>query len=70
MAEQDKPEPEMLDEYDFSGKKGIRGKYHRAYERGHTVKIHEKDGRVNTQKFTPEKVQIMEAEAGHINRPA
>lgn len=44
----------MLPEYDFSGKKGPRGKYHHAYQQGYTVEITEGDGRVTTQHFTLE----------------
>jgi len=43
---------EMLPEYDFSGKKGVRGKYYRAYRQGHTVKIYKTDGTVSIQHFT------------------
>ncbi len=32
-------ETEMLPEYDFRGKKGVRGKYYHAYQQGHTVRI-------------------------------
>ncbi len=49
-----KVEDEMLPEYDFAGKKGIRGKYHQAYRQGHTVRIHETDGTVNVHYFTLE----------------
>ncbi len=41
----------MLPEYDFTGKTGVRGKYYRAYRRGHTVKIHRADGTVSVQYF-------------------
>ena len=41
----------MLTEYDFSSKKGERGKYHQAYERGHTVHIVQEDGSVEVQYF-------------------
>ncbi|GIK55120.1 MAG: hypothetical protein BroJett015_07830 [Chloroflexota bacterium] len=44
----------MLPEYDFSGKKGTRGKYHLAYQQGYTVEITEDDGRITTQHFTLE----------------
>lgn len=44
----------MLPEYDFSGKKGVRGKYHHAYQQGHVVRIHQEDGSVTTQYFTLE----------------
>jgi hypothetical protein len=57
--EQVKLEPEMLDEYDFSGKKGVRGKYHRAYQQGHTVRIYEEDGGVTTQHFTLEEGAVL-----------
>jgi hypothetical protein len=49
----------MLPEYDFSGKKGVRGKYHRAYRQGHTVRIHEEDGAVTTQYFTLEEGAVL-----------
>lgn len=44
----------MLSEYDFSGKKGIRGKYYKAYRQGHTVRVIQEDGGVITQYFTLE----------------
>lgn len=47
-------EPEMLPEYDFSGKKGVRGKYYQAYRQGHSVRIIQEDGSVTTQYFTLE----------------
>lgn len=45
---------DMLPEYDFSGKVGIRGKYYRAYRRGHTVRIFREDGSVEMHYFTLE----------------
>lgn len=39
-------------EYDFRGKKGVRGKYYHAYRQGHTVRIKEADGTVRVQHFT------------------
>lgn len=53
-TQQNKSETEMLPEYDFSGKKGVRGKYYRAFQQGHTVKIGQEDGEVVTQYFTLE----------------
>lgn len=44
----------MLPEYDFTGKKGVRGKYFQAYQQGHTVRITQDDGSVVTQHFTLE----------------
>jgi hypothetical protein len=50
---------EMLDEYDFTDKKGIRGKYFQAYRKGHTVRIREEDGTLSIQYFTLEEGAIM-----------
>ena len=50
---------EMLREYDFSGKKGVRGKYYRAYRRGHTVKIHKANGAVSIKYFTLQDGAVM-----------
>lgn len=44
----------MLPEYDFSGKKGIQGKYYQAYRQGHTVRVIQEDGSATTQYFTLE----------------
>lgn len=49
----------MLPEYDFIGKKGVRGKYYRAYRQGHTVKIYKTDGTTSTQHFTLEDGAVM-----------
>jgi hypothetical protein len=35
---------EMQAEYDFRGKKGVRGKYYEAMQKGHTTIIHQSDG--------------------------
>jgi len=45
---------EMLPEYDFSGKKGVRGKYYKAYQQGHTVQIHQTDGSTITRHYSLE----------------
>jgi hypothetical protein len=50
---------DMLPEYDFSGQKGVRGKYYQAYRQGHTVKIHQEDGTVSIQYFTLEEGAVM-----------
>lgn len=47
-------DPDMLPEYDFSGKKGIQGKYYQAYRQGHTVRVIQEDGSATTQYFTLE----------------
>lgn len=43
----------MLPEYDFKGKKGVRGKYYRDLQKGYTVRIHNEDGTVTVQHFGP-----------------
>ena len=52
-------ETDMLPEYDFSGKKGVRGKYYQAYQQGHTVRTQQKDGSVITQYFTLEEGAVL-----------
>ena len=42
---------EMLEEYDFTGKKGIRGKYAKAYKSGHSVKVYDEDKLVRDEYF-------------------
>lgn len=36
-----KVDDEMLPEYDFSGKKGVRGKYAQAFKDGHMVRVYD-----------------------------
>lgn len=48
---------EMREEYDFSG--GVRGKHHRAYRAGHTVRIRTADGTVQEHHFTLEDGAVM-----------
>ena len=45
---------DILPEYDFTGKKGVRGKYYRAYRQGHSVRIYQADGTVSIRYFTLE----------------
>jgi len=52
-------ETEMLPEYDFSSKEGVRGKYYHAYQQGHTVKIRERDGSVSVHYFTLEEGAVL-----------
>jgi hypothetical protein len=42
----------MRAEYNFSGKKGMRGKYYEAYRQGHTVRVHKSNGTVEVKYFT------------------
>ena len=50
---------DMLPEYDLTGMKGVRGKYYRAYRRGHTVRIQKAGGAVSVQYFTLQDGAIM-----------
>lgn len=50
---------DMREEYDFSNKKGERGKYYQAYRQGHSVVIHKADGDVETHYFTLEEGAVM-----------
>jgi hypothetical protein len=49
----------MRNEYDFSGKTGVRGKYYQAYRQGHNVRIHKADGTVAMQHFTLQDGAVM-----------
>ena len=42
---------EMLDEYGFKGKKGVRGKYNEAFKKGYAVRIYKADGSLDEQYF-------------------
>ncbi|MEO8073220.1 MAG: hypothetical protein ABI686_08215 [Acidobacteriota bacterium] len=37
---------EMREEYDFRGKHGVRGKYYKALQKGHTTIIHKSEGSI------------------------
>ena len=43
----------MLPEYDFTGKKGVRGKYYRGLQKGYSVHIHNEDGSVTVRRYGP-----------------
>lgn len=43
---------EMLPEYDFSGKTGVRGKYYKAMRDGYSITITRKDGTTIVQHIT------------------
>ena len=47
----------MRTEYDFSD--GVRGKHHKAYRQGHSVKIEKRDGSTEVHYFTPADGSIM-----------
>jgi hypothetical protein len=57
-----KPNPEsddMQPEYDFLGKNGMRGKYHRLYQQGHTVRITNESGTVTVLRYELEDGAVM-----------
>jgi hypothetical protein len=43
----------MLPEYNFSGMKGVRGKYYQSMRKGYTVRVHNEDGTITVQHFGP-----------------
>jgi hypothetical protein len=53
------PAADMLAEYDFTGKRGVRGKYYRAYRKGHKVRIYKENGTVTVQYFTLQDGAVM-----------
>jgi hypothetical protein len=44
---------EMQTEYDFRGKKGVRGKYYDAIQKGYTTIIHKSDGSTVVKETLP-----------------
>ena len=46
-----------MPEYDFTA--GVRGKHHKAYGKGHTVKVNKEDGAVSIQRYTLEDGAVM-----------
>lgn len=57
MISKDLENDDMLPEYDFQG--GVRGKHHKAYREGHTVKVHQTDGTTTVHYFTLEDGAVM-----------
>ena len=47
----DKADEEMLDEYDFKDKKGVRGKYYEQFRKGYTVRVVKENGAADEQYF-------------------
>jgi hypothetical protein len=50
---------DMLPEYDFKGKKGIRGKYAKALEQGYSIRITNEDGTITVRHFVPRENAIV-----------
>ena len=53
------PGDEMRAEYDFSGQKGVRGKYHLRYRQGHTVRVRHDDGSTSIRHFKLEEGAVL-----------
>lgn len=49
----------MLPEYDFSGKKAVRGKYAKAMQKGYSVRILKTDGTVTVRNFIPKESAVL-----------
>lgn len=52
-------EDNMLPEYDLKGKKGIRGKYAKALQKGYSVRVVHEDGTVTVQHFIPKDIAVV-----------
>lgn len=49
----------MLPEYDFTSKKGVRGKYAKAMQKGYSVRVLHEDGTVTVQHFVPKENAVL-----------
>lgn len=62
----------MLAEYDFRGKKGVRGKYYQALQKGHQTIIHKADGSTVIKEkrpvFIDEDLQALFPNSAAVNR--
>lgn len=50
---------DMLPEYDLEGKKGVRGKYAKALQKGYSVRVLKEDGTVTVQDFVPKENTVL-----------
>ena len=62
------PDDDMLPEYNFKGKKGMRGKYYLGPNQTHAVHIYHEDGTVTKRDFSSlQKVILLDADvAAHF----
>jgi len=67
-----KNKDEMLAEYDFRGKKGVRGKYYKALREGHKTIIYKSDGSTVIKETRPiyldEDLQALFPNSEAVNR--
>ena len=52
-------EDDMLPNYDFTGKKGARGKYAKAMQKGYSVRVLKTDGTVTVRNFVPKESTVL-----------
>ena len=50
---------DMLPEYNLEGKKGVRGKYTKALQKGYSVRVLNDDGTVTMQDFVPKENAVL-----------
>lgn len=50
---------DLLPEYNFKGKKGVRGKYAKAMKKGYSVRVLNEDGTAKIQYFVPKESAIV-----------
>jgi hypothetical protein len=50
---------DMLPEYNFKGKKGVRGKYVNSFKQGYSIRITNDDGTVTVKQFVPRENAIV-----------
>jgi len=50
---------DMLPEYNFEGKKRVRGKYAKALQKGYSVRVMRADGTVDTRQFIPKENAVL-----------
>ena len=49
----------MLPEYNLEGKKGMRGKYAKAMQKGYSVRVLNEDGTVTVRDFVPKENAVL-----------
>jgi hypothetical protein len=50
---------DMLPEYNLEGKKGVRGKYAKAMQKGYSVRVVKEDGTVAVRDFVPKENAVV-----------
>jgi hypothetical protein len=50
---------DMLPEYNLEGKKGVRGKYAKAAQKGYSVRVLNEDGTVTVRDFIPRENTVL-----------